>query len=129
LVLKEPELFDYLKEFHYPDLEKSEGQYDSFDCVSLESKAYIELKSRNTHYETLLIEENKYAALIQNAGMRSLIPWYINSTPEGVWGFDLDVLEQPIWEEKWLPATTEFARKNNRTKLVGFLHIDDGIRL
>ena len=30
--MKEQELFDYLKGTHFPDLEKSEGVYDSFDC-------------------------------------------------------------------------------------------------
>jgi hypothetical protein len=32
--VKEQELFDYLKEKHFPDLEKSEGAYDSFDCTT-----------------------------------------------------------------------------------------------
>ena len=29
--MKEAELFDYLKDKHFPDLEKSEGAFDSFD--------------------------------------------------------------------------------------------------
>jgi hypothetical protein len=84
LELKEPELFDYLKEFHYSDLEKSD-EFDTWDCVSLEHKMFIELKSRKTHYPELLIEEMKYQALVEAAGMRSLQPWYINATPEGIW--------------------------------------------
>ena len=126
--LKEPELFDYLKEFHYQDLEKSE-EFDTWDCVSLEHKMFIELKSRKTHYPELLIEEMKYQALVEAAGMRSLSPWYINATPKGVWGFDLGKLPAPAWADKWLPNTTEFANKSSRTKLVGFLKVSDGVAL
>ncbi len=32
--MKELELFNYLQESLYPDLVKSEGIYDSFDCIS-----------------------------------------------------------------------------------------------
>jgi len=126
LELKEPELFDYLKEFYYPDLEKSE-EFDNWDCISLEDKMFIELKSRKTHYPDLLIEESKYQGLLLAAGIRSLTPWYINATPEGIWGFNLTEIPQPKWEEKWLPMTTEFANRTNRTKLVGFLKLEEGI--
>jgi hypothetical protein len=90
---------------------------------------FIELKSRKTHYPDLLIEESKYQGLLLAAGIRSLTPWYINSTPDGVWGFNLTEIPQPKWEEKWLPITTEFENRTKRTKLVGFLKIEDGIAL
>ena len=124
--LKEPQLFDYLKENYYSDLEKSE-EFDNWDCISLEAKMFIELKSRKTHYPDLLIEESKYQGLLLAAGIRSLTPWYINSTPAGVWGFNLTDIPQPKWEEKWLPITTEFENRTKRTKLVGFLKLEDGI--
>ena len=123
---KEPQLFDYLKENYYSDLEKSE-EFDNWDCISLEAKMFIELKSRRTHYPDLLIEESKYQGLILAAGIRSLTPWYINSTPAGVWGFNLTDIPQPKWEEKWLPITTEFENRTKRTKLVGFLKLEDGV--
>ena len=126
--LKEPELFDYLKEFYYSDLEKSE-EFDNWDCISLEAKMFIELKSRKTHYPDLLIEESKYQGLLMAAGIRSLTPWYINSTPEGVWGFNLSTIPQPKWQDKWLPITTEFENRTKRNKLVGFLKLEDGIQL
>ena len=123
---KEPQLFDYLKENYYSDLEKSE-EFDNWDCISLEAKMFIELKSRKTHYPDLRIEESKYQGLLLAAGIRSLTPWYINSTPDGVWGFHLIEIPQPKWEEKWLPITTEFENRTKRTKLVGFLKLEDGI--
>ena len=125
-VLREPELLDCLKEFHFSDLSKSEDEFDSFDCVSMEHKMFIELKSRKTHYDDLLIEEHKYSSLIMAAGIRSLTPWYINSTPQGIWGFNLTKLPMPKWEDKWLPITTEFANKKSRSKPVGYFNIKDG---
>lgn len=129
MVLKEPELFDYLKEFHYQDLEKSPVKFDTYDCESKEHKMFIELKSRNTHYDELLVEQPKYQALMDKSGFLGLTPWYICATPSGVWGFDLSALPTPEWSEKWLPRNTEFSSSGNKTKVVGFLHIDKGILL
>lgn len=127
--MKEIELFDYLKTNLYPDLEKSIGIFDSFDCISKLAGHYIELKCRNTHYDTLLIEEMKYRKLITQAAERDLIPFYINSTPEGVFSFDLMDLAEPEWVSHWMPATTEFTRSNKISKLVGYLPIEEGIQL
>lgn len=56
-------------------------------------------------------------------------PFYINSTPEGVWSFDLDKADVR-WEEKEnLPTTTDFDNKEKVTKLVGFLPIKEGAKL
>lgn len=125
--MREQELFDYLKEKHFPDLEKSEGAYDSFDCTTNDKNLYIELKCRHTHYPDLLIEEMKYRRLINQAG--TLTPYYINSTPQGIWGFDLTRVPEPSWSERRMPATTEFTDTRKIMKLVGFLHLDYGLPL
>lgn len=125
--MKEQELFDYLKFKHFPDLEKSDGVFDSFDCTTNDKNLYIELKCRHTHYPELLIEEMKYRRLINQAGAR--VPYYINSTPQGVWGFDLSRVPEPAWSERRMPATTEFSDTRKIMKLVGFLHLDYGLAL
>ena len=127
--MKEADLFEHLKASHFPDLIKSEGIFDSFDCVSDEKKYYIELKCRHTHYPDLLIEESKYNRLVSEAKERELSPWYINSTPEGIYAFDLTRVPQPTWTERWMPATTEFANTSKKIKLVGFLHLDYALSL
>jgi len=127
--LKEQELFDYLKADLYLDLVKSPGVFDSFDCISQAAGHYIELKCRHTHYPTLLIEEMKYRKLITQAAERDLIPFYINSTPLGVFSFDLMDVAEPEWVSHWMPATTEFARSNKVSKLVGYLPIEEAVRL
>jgi len=127
--MKEVELFDYLKTFLYPDLEKSIGIFDSFDCISRQAGHYIELKCRATHYPTLLIEEMKYRKLITQSAERDLIPFYINSTPLGVFSFDLMDLAEPIWEVKYLPATTQFGRSGKVDKLIGYLPVEEAVQL
>jgi hypothetical protein len=127
--MKEIELFEYLKDNLYPDLTKSEGIYDAFDCISVMAGHYIELKCRHTHYDTLLIEEMKYRKLITQAAERDLIPFYINSTPEGVFSFDLMDVPEPEWFSHWMPATTEFSRSNKVSKLVGYLPIEEAVKL
>ena len=129
MVLKEPELFSYLKEFYYPDLEPSDDKFSKYDCISKDAKVYIELKSRNTHYDDLLIEKIKYDAIFEQALALKHLPYYINSTPQGVWAFDLTALDEPVWEDRWLPAKTEFPNGGNKTKVVGYLHIKDGKQL
>jgi hypothetical protein len=127
--MREQELFDYLRSGLYPDLEKSIGIYDSFDCISQMAGHYIELKCRHTHYPTLLIEEMKYRKLITQAAERDLIPFYINSTPEGVFSFDLMDVAEPEWVTHRMPATTEFSRNNKIDKLVGYLPIEEAVQL
>lgn len=127
--MREQELFEYLQSCLYPDLEKSVGIYDSFDCISKKAGHYIELKCRHTHYPTLLIEEMKYRKLITQAAERDLIPFYINSTPEGIFSFDLMDVPEPEWFTHRMPATTEFSRNNKIDKLVGYLPVEEAIQL
>lgn len=127
--MKEADLFEYLKDKHFPDLEKSEGAYDSFDCTTKLKNLYIELKCRYTHYPDLLIEEMKYRRLLNQSQERQMVPYYINSTPQGVYAFDLSRVPEPAWSERRMPATTEFANTRKIMKLVGFLHLDYGLPL
>lgn len=129
MLLKEPELFAYLKEFYYPDLEFSEDKWAKNDCLSRKSKVYMELKSRNTHYDELIIEQIKWDALITESRYFDYTPMYINSTPEGIWAFNLSKIKDIKWEDKWLPAKTEFPGGGNKTKVIGYLHIKDGKKL
>ena len=129
MVLREQELFDHLKGSIYPDLEKSVGIFDAFDCISRKAGHYIELKSRHTHYDTLLIEEMKYRKLITQAAERDLTPFYINSTPQGIYSFDLMDIPEPEWVTHKMPKTSEFSNREKVDKLVGYLSIDEAVKL
>jgi hypothetical protein len=127
--MNEELLFTFLREGYYPDLSKAPGIYDAFDCISIQAGHYIELKCRATHYPTLLIEEMKYRKLITQAAERDLVPYYINSTPEGVYSFDLMDVAEPVWFNHQMPATTEFDRVEKVNKLVGYLPIEEAVQL
>jgi hypothetical protein len=113
----------------YPDLVKSEGTYDSFDCISEKAGHFIELKCRHTHYSDLLIEQMKYRKLIEQSCELNLLPFYINSTPQGIYSFDLTEIAEPEWVSHLMPATSEFENRAKVQKLVGYLLIEDAIRL
>lgn len=123
--MKEQELFDWLKTNYYSNLNRSTKTFDHFDCIT--DSLYVELKCRHTHYPYLLIEKMKYRRLVNEAG--NLTPYYINSTPEGIFSFNLSELPEPKWEEKWMPATTQFINTKKIIKKVGFLDINLAKRL
>jgi hypothetical protein len=127
--INEHELFVLLKKRLFPDLEKFDSTFHNADCFSFEDKLYIELKCRRTHYDELIIEEYKYERLVNLAMDLDYSPVYVNSTPKGVWAFNLGIL-LPRWEDRDnLPATTEFENTTKVTKSVGYLNIKDGVRL
>ena len=127
--MKEKELFAWLKDNHFPDLEHSPQIYDGFDCVTKKFGMFIELKSRNTHYDTLLLEKKKFDFLVTKAKELGLTAWYVNYTPSGVWSFKLDNENDFVWEDKWLPVTTEFTNKSKIMKQVTFLPLSMGIQI
>ena len=47
----------------------------------------------------------------------------INSTPQGVYQFDLGAINEPEWQLKALPNKTDYANKGLVEKLCGFLDL------
>ena len=127
--MQEAELFEFLKVDIYPDLVKSEGTYYTIDCISYKAGHFIELKSRITHYSDLLIEQMKYRKLIEQAVQSNLLPFYINSTPLGIYSFDLNDIPEPEWVTHLMPATTDFENRDKIPKVVGYLEISEAIKL
>ena len=122
-------LFDFLKLNLYPDLQRAPGIYDAFDCTSEKAGHFIELKCRQSHYSTLLIEQMKYRKLITQAYSREMLPFYINSTPVGIYSFDLTEIDEPEWHVHQMPETTEFDNVDKVEKVVGYLPIEEAIKL
>ena len=127
--MNEDLLFDFLRINLYPDLEKAPGIYDAYDCTSNKAGHFIELKCRQSHYSTLLIEQMKYRKLITQAYSREMLPFYINSTPVGIYSFDLTEIDEPEWHVHQMPETTEFENVDKIEKIVGYLPIEEAIKL
>lgn len=120
----ENDLFEYLQNCCYPDLVKARKQMSKWDCYSPNKKHRIELKCRGAHYETLLIERKKYDAMISKADENLDIPIYINSTPKGIYKFNLYLVE-PKWEIQYHNKTTHFSDNNKIKKEVAMLPVID----
>lgn len=125
---KEEDLFNWLQTNVYPDLVKARNQMSRWDCYAPLLKHRIELKCRRTHYNTLLLEKKKYDAMLEESDKHLDVPVYINSTPKGVYLFDLNKIAVE-WEDKYLRSTTEFGNSKRITKEVCFLKLEDGLLL
>jgi len=80
---------------------------------------WIEAKCRQEHYPTLFIEKIKYDKLISKKNS-----WYLNSTPQGIYVFVLQEMEEPYWIERKMMKTKFFSTdKDIVTKVVGELSI------
>ena len=124
MINKEAELFEYLKENVYPDLEMSTDKFSRWDCFSPTTRHRVELKCRKKHYPTLLLEKKKYDAMIEKTkGIEK--PIYINSTPEGIFAFKLDELQMQ-WEVNHKNPATTYWGGARVPKEVTYLEISKG---
>lgn len=119
-IRNEEELFEYLKEKYFPDLEKAKKKDSKYDCFSRKHRVVIELKCRRVHYDDLILEKMKYDAL---SGMKCK-SLYINSTPLGVFAFKIDEIE-PNWiTDARMPHKTDFhIFRQEKEKTYTLLHI------
>ena len=101
------------------DLEKT-SQFSYRDAYSRRFNLTLELKCRRTHYQDILIEKYKWDNLIRYKNIR-----YVNSTPKGVFSFDLKELPEPDWQDQILRKETDFTNRNFVFKKVGYLPIED----
>ena len=125
--MTEQGLFDYIKETYLEDLQKSEHTYEYIDATSYGYRLSIELKCRHTHYDELILEKDKYESLMQQANELGFTPFYINSTPQGIYAFNLRKITV-TWTTKRLPART-FWDGAEIDKEIALLHIDKAVKL
>ena len=118
ILLTEEILFQFLKRM-ISDLENT-SQFSYRDAYSKRYNLTLELKCRRTHYQDILIEKYKWDNLIRYKNIR-----YVNSTPKGVFSFDLKELPEPDWQDHKMPKQTDFENRNFVFKKVGYLPIED----
>ena len=125
---KEKDLFDWLSNNYYFSLVNSKNPISRWDCYDIDTRHRIELKCRRKHYDTLILEKSKYDAMIKESEKNLDIPIYINSTPNGIYLFNLYEVEQN-WFTKSLPATTEFKKRIWVKKEITELEVIKAIKL
>jgi hypothetical protein len=125
---RESDLFEWLSENYYNLLVDTSKNFSKSDCYDIETKNRIELKCRATHYEKLIIEKPKYEYLIKESKKFADVPIYINSTPKGIYLFNLNDLKLE-WFKKPLPKTTEFKNNNYISKEIATININKSKQL
>jgi hypothetical protein len=110
------------------DLKMSTHPYEAHDAVSEYGKLVLELKCRTTHYDELLLEADKYHALLIKARDLGYAPWYVNSTPEGIYAFNLSKISV-TWTTRLLPAASNANTLQLVSKKVTYLHIKQALVL
>ena len=113
----------YLVKKVIPDL-KVTDKFSYKDAYSIIYDLVIEFKCRRKHYDKLLIEKIKWQNLITNHNVR-----YINSTPQGIYSFNLKIINEPIWYEHEMPKQTDFENNNFVLKKVGYLPIEQAVEI
>jgi len=117
-------LFKLLKLNFFEDLKLCKDEMSRYDCYSDKHGYIIELKCRNTHYDSLRLEKIKYDSLIEIANEKLYIPLYANETTKGVYVFNLFEIE-PEWTEQYNPKTTSFSNRQMIKKWVYDIPIKD----
>ena len=125
---KEKDLFEWLSNNHYKTLVNSKNPISRWDCYDIETQNRIELKCRRKHYDTLILEKSKYDAMLLESNKNLDIPIYINSTPEGIYLFNLNEIDIK-WFTKSLPATTDFKKRIWVKKKITELQVIKAIKL
>ncbi len=125
--MTEQGLFDYIKATYLEDLVKSEHTYEYIDATSNGYRLTIELKCRHTHYDELILEKDKYESLMDRANDLGFTPFYINSTPKGIYAFNLRKVTV-TWTTRRLPAST-YNKTAPVDKEIALLHIDKAVKL
>ena len=72
-----------------------------------------------------MIEKKKWDYLADIRARTGAKTLYINSTPHGVYQFDLGAINEPEWVLKVLPTSTDFAGGKWIEKPVGFIDIKE----
>jgi hypothetical protein len=125
-IQKEEELFQYIKDKYIPDLEKAKDKSSPYDCFSRNLRCIIELKCRRKHYNELMIEKYKYDKLLKY----NCKSYYINSTPSGVYVFDIHNINPEWTTEKSMPMITDFhIFKKEIKKEYGLLKISEAKKI
>ena len=125
----EKALYRAIRDSLIPDLLSYKSHNSTYDCFSEDLNMQVELKCWRRHYDELMIERSKWDRLLSESKVNGTRSIYLNSTPEGVWAFDLNHLEKTdslVWSFKTLPVKTQWDRGQTKRKEVSYIHISMG---
>ena len=126
--MQEKELYKWLKSHYVDDLVLSSSEFSIYDCYSVKYRSIFELKSRDTHYDTLMIEQPKFSKLVELAKSKKCNAFYVCYTPEGVYSFNLLKI-RPKFSTFILPSSSYNWNAYKKEKIVAMLRVSEAKKL
>jgi hypothetical protein len=94
------------------------------DWYDVNEDIWMEAKCRNEHYNGMLIQKDKYDVLMKKENC-----YYVNSTPKGIFVFNLKEMEEPVWREQNMEQSQFFKSNGRISKWVAELPIAKAIQI
>ncbi len=127
---EERKIITLLNKYSEQPIRESEYEYNRFDAFS--DLVIIELKYRGKHYDQTMIEFDKFSYNHMYSKLMDKKFMYIVRMQDFVYIFDINSLinENYNFNFGWrnLPKTTEFKRKEDVKKFVGYIDIKKAIK-
>ena len=124
--LDESQLFLLISK-RYPDIVdlNINNSTSILDWYVPSTNTYFEAKCRKEHRLTQFIQKDKWDALKAKDNS-----YYINSTPKGIYMWNIQEIEEPVWLERAMRKSQQFAGQGQVVmKLVGELRIDKALQI
>ncbi len=124
--MEEEEIVNCLNDLYKDVMDKLTMAEDEFSPYDAENKLYlVEIKSRDTKYDSWIIQEDKYKtnlALATDSGRKFI---YLNEYKKNILTWNITDLTNSgynfNWTERPMPTTTRFENTDNKSKRVGYL--------
>ncbi len=124
--MEEEEIVNCLNDLYKDVMDKLTMAEDEFSPYDAENKLYlVEIKSRDTKYDSWIIQEDKYLTnltlaaesgrkfIYLNEYKKNILTWNITDLTDSGYNFN--------WTERPMPTTTRFENTENKSKRVGYL--------
>lgn len=127
---EEVKIISLLNKYANNPILESKYEYNRFDAFN--DLVIIELKYRGKHYDQTMIEFSKFSYNYMYANLMDKKFIYVVRMMDLVYVFNITdlVKEKYNFNFSWrdLPKTTEFKRKEDIKKFVGYIDIDKAIK-
>ncbi len=122
----EIDILNQYEEYAKTKLEHSKYEYEKFDASNVFQ--LVEIKDREAHYDSLVIEFDKFAYNRTLAILESKEFIYVNRTPKGnIYEFNISKLIKNRynfrWEWRMMPKTSKFGNQEKVNKYVGYVDV------
>ena len=124
--MEEEQIVNYLNDLYQnimDELTMAEDEYSPYDA---ENQHYlVEIKSRDTKYDSWIIQEDKYETNLTLAAESGRKFIYLNEYKGNIHTWNITDLTNSDynfnWTERPMPTTTRFENTENKSKRVGYL--------